>query len=732
MNPAQRKKAPKDTGASTNLRLDTRLHGRWLLAARVSWIVLALVIVLLNALALPGVPASIIPPEVLRELRRLNLPPAPGVVLIMGMNGMCMLLYLATSALLFWRRSDDRMAFFCSLMLLTFGGAVFGFLEYDPPPSLVWNLAFYSLFFLGQVSFLTFFYLFPSGRFVPRWTRWSALLFVAFWLVWFFFLGGLASGTPPELLFLFLLTGVIAQVYRYRSVSTFSERQQTKWVVFGFVLAIFLFISTQLIFFFLPLQLSNSLVMNGLVGGVSVYLSFMLIPIFIGIAILRSQLFDIDLIIKRTLVYGILTAFVIGVYVLVVGYLGALFHTGSNLVISLLATGLVAVLFQPLRELLQRGVNRLLYGQRDEPYRVISRLGQRLEATLAPDAVLSIIVETVAQTLKLPYAAIALKQDEEFATAASYGTEPGGAQPGGGITCPPDRAPYPGDRYPRPYISGNGVASLAGSLLHVPLLYQSEQVGELLLAPRARGESFTPADRRLLDDLARQVGVAAHAVRLTADLQQSRERLVTAREEERRRLRRDLHDGLGPALASITLKLDAARNLLTRDPPAADALLVDLKKQTQAAVGDIRRLVYALRPPSLDELGLISVLREQAEQYLHDGLRITLDAPEPLPPLPAAVEVATYRIVQEAVTNVVRHAQARTCTIRFALDDGLDLDICDDGRGIAAGQHAGVGLTSIRERAAELGGMCEIEPVPTGGTRVHVRLPLPKTAGREE
>jgi signal transduction histidine kinase len=394
--------------------------------------------------------------------------------------------------------------------------------------------------------------------------------------------------------------------------------------------------------------------------------------------------------------------------VLVVGYLGTIFHSNGNLLISLIATGVVAVAFQPLRDLLQRGVNRLLYGQRDEPYRVISRLGQRLEATLAPDAVLSIIVETVAQALKLPYAAIALKQDEEFAIAASYVAKTGKAS------------------------AGDAMLPRLDNLLHLPLLYQSEQVGELLLAARTRGESFTSADRHLLEDLARQVGVAVHTVRLTADLQLSRERLVNTREEERRRLRRDLHDGLGPALASLTLKLDAARNLLVRDPPAADALLVDLKKQTQGAVADIRRLVYELRPPSLDELGLVSALREQAEQYTDDGLNITIDAPEPLPALAAAVEVATYRIVQEAMINVVHHAQARTCTIRFALDHGLEVEVCDDGRGILAGHRAGVGLTSIRERAAELGGTCEIEPRPGGGTRLHVQLPLAKAAEREE
>jgi signal transduction histidine kinase len=443
---------------------------------------------------------------------------------------------------------------------------------------------------------------------------------------------------------------------------------------------------------------------------------------------LRYRLWDIDIIINRTLVYGILTVSIVGLYVMVVISLGTLLQGRGNLFISLLATGLVAVLFQPLRELLQRGVNRLFYGQRDEPYRVISQLGQRLEATLAPDAILSVIVESVAQALKLPYVAISLKsisatnsvlaseaemqgiplkQDEEFAIA-SYVAKNEGASVRDALLYRPD------------------------SLLHLPLLYQTEQVGELLLAPRARGESFTPADRLLLDDLARQVGIAAHSVQLTADLQQSRERLVTAREEERRRLRRDLHDGLGPALASITLKLDATRNLLTRDLPAADTLLVDLKKQTQVAVADIRRLVYDLRPPSLDELGLIQALREQSEQYVYDGLHITIDAPEPLPSLPAAVEVATYRIVQEAMTNVVHHAQAHTCIIRLALEHGLELEVCDDGRGIPAGQHAGVGLTSIRERAAELGGACRIEPRPGGGTRLYVRLPLTKVVEQEE
>jgi signal transduction histidine kinase len=406
---------------------------------------------------------------------------------------------------------------------------------------------------------------------------------------------------------------------------------------------------------------------------------------------MRYRLFDIDLLINRTVVYLTLTAIVVGIYVVMVGYLGVLFQTRNSLVISLIATGLVAVVFQPLRQRLQRGINRMMYGERDDPYVVLSRLGQRLEAAYAPESVLPTIVETVAQTLKLPYVGIALDQDGDFKIAAEFGRSK--SEP-----------------------------------ISLPLNYQGEPVGELILAPRALGEHFTPSERQLLDDLARQAGIAAHAVRLTADLQRSRERLVTAREEERRRLRRDLHDGLGPQLASLALKLETARNRMADDPQAA-ALLTDLSVRTQDAVADIRRLVYALRPPALDELGLIMALREGATQYNRqgiNGLNITFDAPEKLPPLPAAVEVAVYRIAQEALTNVVRHAEALTCFIRLRLDASaglLCLEVQDDGKGLPITRRAGVGWNSMRERAEELGGTLMITSLSMGGTSVLARLP---------
>jgi signal transduction histidine kinase len=469
------------------------------------------------------------------------------------------------------------------------------------------------------------------------------------------------------------------------------ERQQLKW--FAYAAAMF---ALGIVLIVIPLAIDTPRWFEW--GGLAFFTAAgTAIPISIGIAILRYRLYDIDLIINRTLVYGALTASVVGIYVLVVGYLGALFQTGGNLLVSLLATGVVAVLFQPLRDRLQRGVNRLMYGERDDPYAVVSRLGERLEATLAPDTVLPTIVETVREALKLPYAAIVLTENSTVPRVAASVGEPV-AQP-----------------------------------LRLPLTYQSEPVGELLLGPRAPGEPFSSADWHLLEGLARQAGVAGYAVRLTTDLQRSRERLVAAREEERRRLRRDLHDGLGAQLAALNVQVGTLRRLIGHDPEAAEGLVVELREELRAAIADIRRLVYDLRPPALDELGLIAALHQLAERYGSEGgqLRVSVEAPEDLPSLPAAVEVAIYRIVQEALTNVARHARAQSCVVQLVVKEDVALEIVDDGVGIPQERGAGVGLSSMRERAAELGGSCALEPALKGGTRVLVRLPLP-TGGPKE
>lgn len=480
------------------------------------------------------------------------------------------------------------------------------------------------------------------------------------------------------LLDLVLVAGVAGLMVRFQRARG-DERQQLKWLASVAV--------------FLPATIAVDNLLPGTGGTLAFKVHMALLIGTITVAVLKYRLYDIDLIINRSLVYGTLTVLVLGLYVAVVALLGAALRARASLGVSLVATGVVAAAFNPLRARLQRAVDQLMYGGRHEPYEVISRLGQRLEATLAPDQVLPSVVETVAQALKLPYVAVELRQADAVHTAASHG-------------------------------------QTQAEALRLPLQYQGELVGHLVLAARSGDDGFTPADRRLLEDLARQAGVAAHAVALTAALQRSRERLVTAREEERRRLRRDLHDGLGPALTAVTLKIDATRNVLENDSKAADALLSELRAETKAAIEGIRRLVYDLRPPALDELGLVGALREQAASFVRrgagklDGLCVSVEAPDEFPPLPAAVEVAAYRIGAEAVANVARHANASHCVLRLSLNGALEVEVTDDGVGSTSGWRPGVGLASMRERAAELGGTCTVGPDPGGGTRVHARLPL--------
>lgn len=739
-----------DSNVAPVLAYPQRIPRRWLPAVRVGWLALAVLAVGFYLASLPLTFAYLQTPCASATCPDLQLTPdnisslhAQGIsagfyaTYFISLFSLVAFVYTVIAVLIFWRQSADPMALFGSLTLLLFGTAVAN----DAPSSALvavhpnlW-LAVRCLQALGEVSFVFFLYLFPSGRFTPGWTRWLAVGWIAFRLPAILWPGSSFDSTlwPPlfnGLLWLVFLGGVIlTQIYRYRHVSTPLQRQQTKWVVFGISVAFGGFLT---IFVILRLLIFPNLFdLGSLLAWTAITINdllLLLIPLSIGFAILRYRLWEIDLIINRTVVYGLLTASVVGIYMLVVGYLSLLFRTRDNFFISLLATGLVAVLFQPLRERLQRGVNRLIYGERDEPYAVLARLGERLEATLAPEAVLPTLVETVAQALKLPYVAITLAVEDERLTRLPGGTEQPFEQAEAANT-EPKFSHHPFD------LSNQLVAAVgtpAGELMPLPLTYQGEVVGHMFLASRVPDEAFSSADRRLLGILAHQAGVAVHALRLTTrlqrltvDLQHSREQLVLAREEERRRLRRDLHDGIGPTLASLTQRLDTARRLIPREPEAAMGLLDDFKTQVRSTIAEIRRLVYALRPPVLDEFGLLSALREQMITYNQpDGLQVVLEAPEQLPPLPAAVEVAAYRIVLEALTNVVKHAQAQHCYIRLWLTDGLHLEVSDDGRGLAPGSPAGVGLTSMRERAAELGGECRLEPVMPHGARLSVRLPL--------
>jgi signal transduction histidine kinase len=656
---------------------------------------------------------------------------------VIFLDALTTLSFLLIGALIIWRRANTWMGLFVSFLLIEFGSLGLSFAHTDGFPNVpsnlllnILNIALFIPTILYYPCLSFFFSTFPDGRFVPRWS-WAL---IGLWVVnTFFWLASASPGSPfgianwPPLLeagWLSVVFGGSActQLYRYLRVASPNQRQQIKWLLYGFVPVLVGPLCLTLYMTFVPsLNQPGAYLINTpnsffLIVTLPLYRFWYLpVPFCIGIALLRYRLWDIDLIINRTLVYGILTASVIGVYVLAVNYFSTLLRTGNNPAISLLATAIVAVLFQPLRNLLQRGVNRLMYGERDDPYAVLARLGSRLEATLVPEKVLPTIVDTVAQALKLPYVAIALLPEQHSFTATTAGTA-------GALSVPEAKV--------LDIVASSGMPT--PDTVQMPLVYQAETVGYLLLAARS-GDTFGKADTRLLADLARQAGVAVYAVRLTThlqhltvSLQQARERLVTTREEERRRLRRDLHDGLGPALASLTFKVDAARNLLKTDRERTETLLAGVRQQAQDAITDIRRLVHNLRPPALDEFGLLSALREQAAHYQHQGLEVVFDMPEALPPLPAAVEVAAYRITQEALTNVARHAQAQHCLLDLSIDAGvLHLDISDDGKGIPPGHHSGVGLHAMHERASELGGSCTITRGSSGGTTIQVRLPLP-------
>jgi signal transduction histidine kinase len=395
------------------------------------------------------------------------------------------------------------------------------------------------------------------------------------------------------------------------------------------------------------------------------------------IGIVRYRLFDLRVAVNRTLVYGTLTLLVVALYLSSSAVVELV--VAGGLVSDLLAGSLVAFAALPLRDWLQRSANTLLYGDRDDPYTAISRLTARLDAVAQTADVLPAVARTVSDSLRLPYVAVELR---------------------GEITATSGR---------------RGEADLEA----LPLTFQGEPLGRLLCEPRTAGERFGPADLRLLRDLARHIAVAAHEVRLTRDLLRSREQLIRAREEERRRIRRDLHDGVGPRLAGIALGIDGARRALETDPAAAAQILLDLRQATQESVAEVRRVAYDLSPPALDQLGLLGALREQVQRL--GGQLVT--APD-LPELPAAVEVAAYRIALEALTNAARHAHAGDYHVRLTINGGLCVEVEDDGIGLPDGYHAGVGITSMRERAGELGGSLQVERRVPAGTRVLATLPL--------
>jgi signal transduction histidine kinase len=577
-------------------------------------------------------------------------------------------------------RSREPMALYAAAMLAMLGGGGAPYtdtLAARPGLFVPARLGVFLLIAL-VVGFLV---LFPTFRPVPRWAvvpfaAWAAALLAVVLATPVY-----PPGNPPDnwgqLMIGGLVGGLACQGWRWRVASDTVARAQTRWVLLGVATAILCTIAGTLIPFLGP---------GGELAGLGfavVTLGSLAIPVSIGVAVTRYRLWDVDLFVNRAAVYSAVVAILVALYLgVVLGAEAALAGRGQT-ILALVAAGLVAIAFQPLRGGVQRVVNRLMYGDRDDPRSVLRRLGEALDETVAGAGVLPRIARTVASALRLPSVAVALRDGQVFAEG------------------------HAGE----------------GEVLRLPLAYQGEHVGELRLAARGPRDPFAPRDLELLRELAVHIGAAGHAVLLAAELRQSRERLVNARAEERRRLRRDLHDGLGPQLVSVALKLEAARNRAD-GAGALRQTLGDLAGQTRAVIADLRRVVHALRPPALDEVGLVAALGQAGEAAAEGAVEFAYERPDALPPLPAAVEVAAYRITQEALTNVVRHARARRCTLRLVMDrDGLVVEVTDDGAGIAPDAPPGIGLRSMRERAEELGGRLDVAPAAGGGTRLVALLP---------
>lgn len=407
------------------------------------------------------------------------------------------------------------------------------------------------------------------------------------------------------------------------------------------------------------------------------------VPIAIAFAILGRGLYDLRHAAHRTLLWLAMSGTVVSIYALVVTAAVALVPDHHGWWPAAAAAAIAALLLIPLRETLQRAVTRIVYGRWHEPYEVLADLGERLEAAADVDRLLDAAVTELSTGLGL--AEVSVHGPDGTAVAGALST-------------------------------GNGAATT------IPLLAYGATVGELAYRPPER--PLSAAEQRLVRDLARHLGGALHARLLREDLQRARERLVLAREEERRRLRRDLHDGIGPALAGLTLKTETTRALLPPGTDRAARQLHDLGEEIRRTVLDVRHLVEGLRPPALDELGLAGACAQAVERLTAAiGLTACVDAPGDMPALPAAVEVAAYRIVVEAVTNTVRHAHARSCQASLALmPTGLSITVTDDGIGLAATGHHGNGLAIMRERAEELGGTVTITDAAPGVT-VEALLP---------
>ena len=411
--------------------------------------------------------------------------------------------------------------------------------------------------------------------------------------------------------------------------------------------------------------------------------------------VLRHRVFGIDTMLERALAYSMLTGLLLGLYVALVAVSDVLFGRSFP---AVAAVG-VALLALPIRDGLGRATTRFVFGDRDRPQDVVEAVAQRAAEAGPPEEMLSDVLEEIAARLRLRHLVVRTTGQREV--LAGGGPHPADPAPGDG----PPAGPDVGDR---------------GAVV-LDLVHRGRTVGVLEAGARRGEDHLQQADVDALGRLAPQIAGVVDAAATTAALRTSRDRLVQVREEERRRLRRDLHDGLGPGLTGIALTIDAARNTISSDPDRADALLESARSELTDALTEVRRVVDGLSSARTRRPGPCRIDPPARQRF--PAVSVTVSDDGTMDALSAAAEVAAYRIATEALTNTARHSHAQHAEVILRTNGSFEVEITDDGTATAQ-WDPGVGLSSMCDRAEEVGGTVTAGPLPEGGGRVLARFPV--------
>jgi signal transduction histidine kinase len=517
------------------------------------------------------------------------------------------------------------------------------------------------------------------------------------------------------LLLLSALLSITSLVVRFRRADP-TEREQLRWLVYAAGLLVVGFLVSSVYVGVVGTTAFSTNIQNAIVSG-----SFVFIPLAIGFAVLKYRLYDIDVVINKTVVIGALAAFITAVYVGIVVGVGALVGQGTskpNIGLSIVATAIVAVAFQPVRARVQRFANRLVYGHRATPYEVLSEFSSRMASTYASDDLLPRMARILAEGTGARSTTVWLKVGSELRPDAGWPVD---------------------DRSHEALLLTDGQLPEVAATLALPVHHRGELLGALSLT-KPPGERLTPAEQKLAEDLASGAGLVLRNVRLTEELlanldelRASRQRIVAAQDSERRRIERNIHDGAQQQLVALAVKARLARQFSEHDAAKANALLEQMETELSQALDDLRDLARGIYPPLLADKGLIAALESQAArgsvpaEVQGDGVGR----------YPAEIEAAVYFCVLEALQNVAKYAGATRAQVCVSAEgEELAFEVTDDGAGFDQESNGyGTGLQGMADRLSALGGGLDVISAPGAGTTVRGRVPaavdasIPRPAG---